>query len=153
VRRLVIVGEAPGPSSSGPPDGQTWRRIARLAGVDDVAEIGVAANLLGFFPGPSAKGALAPRAAMRAAAAAFPLRRYSRALFLGWRVADAFCAARFGFPTARRVPLWWNGATSVPFAVLPHPSGVNHWWNDPKNRRRAARFLRAVAAENRTEKS
>lgn len=29
--------------------------------------------------------------------------------------------------------------------VIPHPSGVNRWWNDPKNRRAAWRFAEKMA--------
>ena len=31
--------------------------------------------------------------------------------------------------------------------IFPHPSGVNRWWNDPKNRRRARAALRQFAGE------
>ena len=27
-------------------------------------------------------------------------------------------------------------------AVIPHPSGIVLWWNDPENRKRAGMFLR-----------
>lgn len=28
--------------------------------------------------------------------------------------------------------------------VIPHPSGINHFWNDPTNVEKASRFLRAI---------
>jgi hypothetical protein len=28
--------------------------------------------------------------------------------------------------------------------VIPHPSGINHFWNDPTNVDKASRFLRAI---------
>jgi hypothetical protein len=33
------------------------------------------------------------------------------------------------------------------FAVFPHPSGVSHFWNDPRDRARAARFMRALVRD------
>lgn len=35
-----------------------------------------------------------------------------------------------------------TGPRPVRVFVLPHPSGVNRWWNDPKNHTRARRALR-----------
>jgi hypothetical protein len=44
-------------------------------------------------------------------------------------------------PEMRQVPfLRWHGGV----AILPHPSGVNHWYNDPRNVARARRFLRSA---------
>jgi hypothetical protein len=34
-----------------------------------------------------------------------------------------------------------------PAYVVPHPSGVNRWWNDPANRAAARRFFEGVADE------
>lgn len=31
-------------------------------------------------------------------------------------------------------------------AVMPHPSGRSHWWNDPGNERRARAFMRSLRA-------
>ena len=55
-------------------------------------------------------------------------------LFLGRKVAEAF-----GFDFRRLGYLWWDGETEC--AVVPHPSGVNRWWNDWHNRTEASAFL------------
>jgi len=40
----------------------------------------------------------------------------------------------------------------VQVAVIPHPSGVNHFWNKASNRKEARRFLRDVTSyEKNTE--
>ena len=30
------------------------------------------------------------------------------------------------------------------FILFPHPSGINRWWNEPRNVRKAKRFLREI---------
>jgi hypothetical protein len=155
--KIAIVGEAPGRGLEGPPNGQIWRKLSRLAG-RDVSWFADAVNLLGFWPGAASKGSVFPRSAAVEAARAFPRHRYDRVVMLGWRVADAFARVVIGVPSWRRVSLqWWLHLGSEPsieprFAVLPHPSGVNAWWNDPKNRRAASRFLRDLAAEARKDR-
>jgi hypothetical protein len=59
-------------------------------------------------------------------------------LLAGHRVAAAF-GVREGY--LREFVL-----QGVPAAVVPHPSGVNRWWNDPANVARASAFLRGVFA-------
>lgn len=102
-------------------------------------------NLLAEYPGParSGKGDAFPRS--RAAAGArrlAPSLAGRRAVLLGRAVAGAF-----------RLPgdvpfLTWVEAevrgVRISVAVVPHPSGVNTWWNDAGNRRCARRFLRGA---------
>jgi hypothetical protein len=38
--------------------------------------------------------------------------------------------------------VWGEHEDGFDVAVIPHPSGVNHWWNDPANRRRFAEFAK-----------
>lgn len=42
---------------------------------------------------------------------------------------------------ARRLYPWEDHPEGFRVAVIPHPSGVNHWWNEPANRRRFRRFV------------
>jgi hypothetical protein len=37
-----------------------------------------------------------------------------------------------------------NAHGAFEITVIPHPSGISHWWNDPQNVRRARAYLRAV---------
>jgi hypothetical protein len=96
-------------------------------------------NLLPAFPGKAGKGDRFPRAAARQAALALlPALQGRRAVLLGGRV-----AAAFGLP---RAPLLvWQPLAGGEVAVAPHPSGINRWWNDPRNVRRAKRFWRRHA--------
>ena len=59
-------------------------------------------------------------------------------LFVGKRVAKAFDFEEDYF-------VWrthWGGGFRC--AIFPHPSGLNRWWNDTRNRRRAAEFLEGI---------
>lgn len=142
--RPLLVGEAPARTTVGarPFTGRTGARLARLAGVDDLSDAFDAVNLLDRWPGPdSGNGSSFPPAAGRAAAARFLERRRRRPVVLaGRRVAAAFGLARQPYLEWTRLP---NGA---PCAVLPHPSGVCRWWNDPANVEAASRFLRETVA-------
>jgi hypothetical protein len=98
---------------------------------------------------------------------------WDRIVLLGRNVAAAFGLAgapylRWLAPTTgepsprgrreRRAAWYAAGAWLVPdylqefvwpdarWAVLPHPSGISHWWNDPANVEAAARFLRDLVA-------
>lgn len=49
-------------------------------------------------------------------------------------------------------PVTWNALKSPqgqPYraAVLPHPSGINRWWNNDANKADAARFMRKLGKE------
>lgn len=57
-------------------------------------------------------------------------------MLLGRRVAAAFGVSAPYFSVARVA-----GAAVV---VVPHPSGVNHWYNEPENVARMRRFMRAL---------
>jgi hypothetical protein len=62
-------------------------------------------------------------------------------LLLGKRVADAIGVVNDYF-----MPCVVN---NVEFYVLPHPSGVNRWWNNPDNLKQACAFLRGVVERTR----
>ena len=49
-------------------------------------------------------------------------------------------AAAFGMSDTQ-APLVWAGRT----VLVPHPSGLNRWYNDPSNVTRATEFMRRVA--------
>ncbi len=147
---ITIVGEAPSRSSDPrrPFDGYSGKKLAEyagLAGYEELASRACLVNLMRRWPGPGYAGEKG---------SAFPVDRARRAakrltrdvlrpnggaiLFAGKRVARAFDLELdyFGW-----VPFERGSA-----CVVPHPSGVNHWWNDAKNHRRACRFLRGVFA-------
>jgi uracil-DNA glycosylase len=63
-------------------------------------------------------------------------------LFVGKRVAQAF-----GYGDDEL--LTWHRHKAYNRATVPHPSGVNKWWNDSQNRERGEDFLRRVAEQAR----
>jgi len=97
------------------------------------------ANLLDAWPGKGGKGDAFPRAEARAAAAKMePLLRGRTVVFVGASVARAFGV---------KIPFYlqwasWNEGWA---AVLPHPSGINRWYNEPANALCAERFMRRLA--------
>jgi uracil-DNA glycosylase len=139
--KLIIVGQAPG--RRGDPrqtlKGKVGRRLARTFGVSEeqytlCTELH---NVLECWPGKHGKGDRFPMAAAREAARNLkPTLEGNRVLLLGRAVAAAF-GVRVGYLT-------WIHLGACLVAVLPHPSGINRWWNEPKNRRAAERFLRGL---------
>lgn len=132
--KVVVVGEAPGRGGGPPLGGRVGARLSGLLGAD-VSKVARLANLLDAWPGRSTgKGAGFPIDDARRAAAAMQLG--TSALFLGKRVARAF---------GIRSPDYFRiyGVRGARVAVFPHPSGVNRFWNDPRNERVAMLFIRA----------
>ena len=147
-RSVVLVGEAPSRRSDPrrPLDGPCGSRLERLAEIP-VGSLGdrcVAVNLLPAWPGRRGKGAAFPMAEARAAAAELvPLLEGRAVLLLGRRVAAAFGVVDWPY----LVPMRWEGGPVA--AVVPHPSGVCRWWNDPEASRRAAGTLRLALGTRR----
>ncbi len=140
LRRVLVVGQAPSAETVGLPplSGRSGGRMAALLGGDFRERMRVV-NLLGFWPGRrGGKGDRFPH--YEAAFRARLLRpgAHRAVLLLGRGVARCFGAAGWPF-------LEWRRLGSAPAAVVPHPSGVSHWWNDPGNRAAARAFLGRVA--------
>lgn len=64
----------------------------------------------------------------------------------GRRVAAAFDHRDPALPYLR----WSEEGEPFRWAMLPHPSGVNRWWNEPENREAAREFLRQLLLEGKT---
>jgi len=153
VTRPLIVGEAPGPHTDPdvPLEGRAARRLAALAGLEEeeLRRRARIVNVLPRWPGSAGKGS---RFDHREAAgpAEEVIRRHARRgqriLVLGWRAARALDPVFYGL---RRQPILelephHVGPVPVRVAIVPHPSGISHWWNDPANVERASEFLRGV---------
>lgn len=151
--KIVLVGQAPSRETDGevPFSGRSGRRIAELIGIRH-AELGdrfALANVFDSWPGPSphGKGDAFPMAEARLAAERMQRRLVDRRLvFFGASVAKAFghdpreILLRFSAAPGYQERL--AGGAAV--AYVPHPSGVNAWWNDPANEAQARRFLRSL---------
>lgn len=110
-----------------------------LEGREGLLERVEAVNVLERFPGPDgAKGDRFPRGrARRRARHLLPSLRGRTVLLAGKRVAEAF-GVNAEYLT------WHEHPEGFRVVVIPHPSGVNRWWNEPENRRRFRQFATAV---------
>ena len=141
--KILLVGQAPG--RNGDPAtpllyGGTGSKLTALFGMSErqYLERFDRINVLDFWPGKSGKGDKFPtREATRSAAIKSKQIIGRRVLFVGISP-----AAAFGF---KPQPLRWRKFNGGIAAILPHPSGVNKWWNDPANRKTARRFMSSVA--------
>ena len=151
-RRWLIIGEAP--SMNGNPDkpitGRSGRFLAEVAWGDDADVPRFLAgferkNLLLAWPGHAGKGSAWPITAARKAASTLLPRLAGRtAILLGKRVARAFGMARLGYFTLAPIRCGAAGIMPVWVVIVPHPSGINRWWNDPANRKKAGGWLRVA---------
>lgn len=138
---IVVVGQAPSKTGERkkPFEGPGGDRLARAMGLSNHAELrerAVVVNLLRRWPGAARKGDLFPIDRAARAAKRLVLPKQATLLLVGKGVARAFGVdAEFFASTIAR------GYRAF---VVPHPSGVSLWWNDPRNRLRATRRMRAI---------
>lgn len=149
-----MIGQAP--SRTGDPSrpcaGRSFERFARAAGAESRREVLAffahfeRTNVLDVYPGGDGKGDAFPLREARAAADAMRPGLDGRAVVLvGKATARAFRIRGpecFDWLTEEPAP----GSCAV---VVPHPSGVNRWWNETENRDRARRFFRVLYDELR----
>eukprot|EP01060_Flectonema_neradi_P013346 TRINITY_DN20104_c0_g1_i1.p1 TRINITY_DN20104_c0_g1~~TRINITY_DN20104_c0_g1_i1.p1 ORF type:complete len:196 (+),score=26.02 TRINITY_DN20104_c0_g1_i1:89-676(+) len=121
----LIVGQAPGANNGKkyPLKGDGEKRLARLCGYRNSAELWRnfdRVNLLSEFPGrqPHGGGDHFPAKPAREAAARIALAGRPVVFLLGRGVAKAFGLSLGLLQRKRNI------------IVLPHPSGVNHFWNE-----------------------
>lgn len=149
--RHLMVGEAPGPRNSGF-SGPSGKRLAELMGDDWRYRVGVV-NLFDEWPGSAGpKGSEFDATAARGAAAMLlkahpPLPKGGKLMLAGRRVARAFgVPAKTQYFESVVLRAYGVDGTRRAFVacVVPHPSGISHWWNDGVNRARARRWFRRV---------
>lgn len=138
---VLLVGEAPNASGRG-------RMANTTASGRHIASLGGGAiprtNVIQRFPGRSGKGAAFPAAEAREGLARLWRRTPRRVAFvyMGKRV-----AAADGW---RGQYLQWGTHRGRLVCTLPHPSGVNRWWNDPANAELARSFIHDLAGGARS---
>lgn len=147
-KNYLIVGEAPGKNwdGKGPAfSGRSGKFLAKLAGLEGViSDHFPTVNLLKDNPGDVGKSFDMVRARVEAQKI---LRRNPGVMLIlaGKRTASAFGL----FPTHTRYfmngklycSLGQNRVRIHHYIVIPHPSGLNRVWNDPKVVRKAKKFL------------
>lgn len=141
--KVLLIGQAPG--RGGDPSrpllgGRVGSKLISMLGISEREYVRRfdRINALNFWPGKNGKGDRFPmREARKIALRKLNVISGRRILFVGIAAANAF-----GFDHAL---LRWRRFNGGRAAILPHPSGVNRWWNDLINRQNARRFMRRVA--------
>ncbi len=122
-----------------PLEGPCGLKLAALFGMDYEAWLSTFSRLNVFteWPGKDGKGDRFPMSLARERARSICIEGRTTFL-LGKRVAQAF-----GFrPAARFLSDYSSPAGKWRIMIVPHPSGINTWWNDPANVRRAKKEVR-----------
>lgn len=139
----LIVGEAPGKNgdASKPCEGRIGARLAACAGItiDEYMTIFDRVNLLDMQPQDSGKGTdfNVKAAGRRARQLELGMSRRPLILLLGKRVASAFRFTNVNY--FQQVTI--DGILTY---VVPHPSGINRWWNFFDNELQMIRFMRGI---------
>lgn len=109
-------------------------------------------NVLDYFPGRESKGDLWPWEEAKIAGRRLadgllePEQAPRRILLMGRNVERAILGRNGRLPW-----LTWKRWERHLIAVFPHPSGINHWWNDEKHRNAAEDFMRELMKRARTQ--
>lgn len=140
------MGQAPSRDTQGRPpfSGRSGRRLAELAGIapEHLFWYFDVANLVGYWPGKNGHGDAFPRKVARELAARTVIA-HDRVVFVGRNVATAFRCEK-PFPGYCRWFDFLSGERVIKAAVIPHPSGVNRWYNDGGNEASVQDFLRTL---------
>lgn len=146
--KLLLIGQAPSKTGDNlhPLEGRIGRMLSGLAGVafDDYLMLTERINLFSEWTGrrEGAKGdSWDDLAARQRASELVRGFRDRTVVLLGRNVGRAFGLDRLPWMT-------WIDFEGGRAAVLPHPSGIVRWWNDPKNRAEAGRFLKLALARS-----
>lgn len=136
-----MLGEAPARQFEGQPafSSKSGDFLTELIGMP-VRVMFDCRNILDYWPGKTGgKGSAFP---MKEAMAVLQDMRLEGAL-MDRRVILAGSRAGKAWGSPPGQILKWNEADAFceAFAVLPHPSGVNRWWNDLSHRDLAQKFL------------
>lgn len=141
---IYFVGQAPSRKSKnnrGWAPGGASDALARMAGIsyEDLTKKAEFLNLLPEWPGKSAAGDLfdLKKARLEADKIRQGLGTGDFVVFLGKSVAKAF-----GF----KKPTYFVETTElgVTTVTMPHPSGINRWYNSKENRSCAQEFIRKI---------
>lgn len=145
----LIVGEAPSKNevTERPIEGRVGKRLASLCGLtyEEFLERFERVNLLHVRQDTKEKGFEFDHVAACNAAHDLWLKgaiaKGRVVILLGWRVARAF-SEQTGYFEGRETI---NGARIY---VVPHPSGVNRWWNQDDHKRMASEFFQKISDDS-----
>lgn len=143
--KIVLIGQAP--SKNGDPrtplEGRIGKRLAALCGMpyEDYLVAFDRRNVLQDWSGKSGLAGSAdafPLSLARKAAMKMAPRLYGRTVILMGKLT----AAAFELEETEFFKWHYDRTGEIRFAVFPHPSGLNRFWNDAKNTSRASAFLK-----------
>jgi uracil-DNA glycosylase len=140
----LLVGEAPSKNEDipRPLEGRVGRRLAKFAGITFTEYIRLfeRVNLLAERQDTAEHGFQfdmeAAKVQARLLRNAQPQRRV--VVLLGKRVAQAFDLPLFYFREMRE---------DHDYTIIPHPSGINRWYNEERNMAEVQTFMRQLAAK------
>lgn len=160
--RVVMVGQAPSANGSHDPrhalTGAPMRKLFKVSGMNLMTYLRTFErhNLVPRWEGYNRTGDSSSgsrfdegEASVTARVLADRLAGGRRLLCWGAPVLRAFSVEVDFEPchwTLREVP-GLDNAYDCPVAYIPHPSGLNRWWNEPGNADRAGQFLRDLVAD------
>jgi uracil-DNA glycosylase len=142
----LLVGEAPSKNEETPKplEGRIGRRLAKFADVpfEEYLELFDRINLLPLRQDTAEKGfqfdiEVAKQNAKKLRAEQ-PERRH--VILLGKRVAEAFELPLRYFEEMRDDHI---------YVIIPHPSGINRWYNEPRNLTEVQMFMRSLVEQAR----
>jgi hypothetical protein len=141
-QRVIFVGQSPSEDSdpNNPLMGRTGEKIADMLGVDlsNFAKF-TRVNLNPCFSGKSGKGDAFDQVVGEMIAHTLLGCHFTRYVLLGSNVARCFALPWDGLVRYER------GDKS--FLLLPHPSGINQWYNSQANRSDAAKYIKRFVYE------
>lgn len=150
-KKLLFVGQAPSRTSdpSRPFSGQCGKFLAELLGTsqEDMLAKHDFINVLDTWPGKGLGGDKFPMAeAKQAAMGKLDLLRGKTVVLLGANVARAFNVSEFRYLGIYEIRSRENVLDIVasPVTVIPHPSGVNRYYNSVENKLTVSKFLREL---------
>lgn len=146
----LLVGEAPSKNevTEQPLMGRVGRRMAALADLsyEDYLRHFDRVNLLHVRQDTKEKGFEFDHAAAAVAAHQLfldgTIKQGRVVLMLGWRVTRAF------FSPYDKAYFERHDHAGVTFYAMPHPSGVNRYWNDLENCKKASEFVQQIVKEH-----
>lgn len=149
--KIVLIGEAPVQGARRPEEWlhprfcSSGRRLLLYSGWT-LAELEACVERRNLYPHPVKAGEWrANQARAFAEIEARTILANAPVVLLGQRVAEAFGILHGDLFRWTRTDLLAQGnAGFVTAAVVPHPSGLNRWWNDLGNQVAARRFLREL---------
>jgi hypothetical protein len=165
--KTLLIGQAPGPNTDPDfplfplPRTSAGGRLQRFLGMtrSEYLKTFDRVNLLPYFPGRTQKrdDAFPIPAARMAAQILRPMLRSRRVVLVGRKVADAFGLdpkLPWMTPTLyrcgpRSMTAGCKGLAEM--MVIPHPSGRNHWYNNPDNQLLLAEGMGAFIRKSRED--